>query len=114
NLLFPVIGEMEMSPLNGAHTTYPLGKMTIPNFSKDKFASQRDIVMIVDEALINECQPGEARQMVWFVDATVEAKPMVVSSFSVAEASGARVAAALDHILPMRALLRFSSGSLLS
>src|SRR6516164_1197875 len=88
NLLFPVIGEMEMSPLNGAHTTYPLGKMTIPNFAKDKFASQRDIVMIVDESLINECQPGEARQMVWFVDATVEAKPMVVSSYSVDEASG--------------------------
>jgi hypothetical protein len=88
NLRFPVIGEMEMSPLNGAHTTYPLGKMTIPEFSKDKSASERDMVMIVDEALINECQPGEARQMVWFVDATVEAKPMVVSSYSVDEASG--------------------------
>src|SRR5262245_22774959 len=85
NLLFPVIGEMEMSPLNGAHTTYPLGKMTIPNFSKDKFASQRDIVMIVDESLVNECQAGEARQMVWFVDTTVEAKPMVVASYSVQE-----------------------------
>jgi hypothetical protein len=45
-------------------------------------------VMIVDEALINECQPGDARQMVWFVDATVEAKPMVVSSYTVDEASG--------------------------
>jgi hypothetical protein len=77
-----------MSPLNGAHTTYPLGKMTIPGFARDKFASERDMVMIVDEALINECQPGEARQMVWFVDATVEAKPMVVSSYSVDEASG--------------------------
>jgi hypothetical protein len=88
NLRAPVIGEMEMSPLNGAHTTYPLGKMTIPEFSKDKFASQRDMVMIVDEGLINECQPGEARQMVWFVDATVETHPMVVSSYSVDEASG--------------------------
>jgi len=88
NLRAPVIGEMEMSPLNGAHTTYPLGKMTIPQFASDKFASQRDMIMIVDEALINECQPGEARQMMWFVDATVEAKPMVVSSYSVPEASG--------------------------
>ena len=83
NLRFPVIGQMDMSPLNGAHTTFPLGKMTIPNFSKDKFASQRNIVMIVDESLVNECQEGEARQMVWFVDATVEAKPMVVASYSV-------------------------------
>src|SRR5476651_25707 len=88
NLRSPVIGEMEMSPLNGAHTTYPLGKMTIPNFSSDKFASQRNMVMIVDESLVNECQAGEARQMVWFVDATVEAKPMVVASYSVPEASG--------------------------
>jgi hypothetical protein len=88
NLRAPVIGEMEMSPLNGAHTTYPLGKMTIPQFASDKFASQRDMVMIVDEGLINECQPGEARQMIWFVDATVETKPMVVSSYSVPEASG--------------------------
>lgn len=86
NLKLPVIGQMDMSPLNGAHTTYPLGKMTIPGFSSDKFASQRDMVMIVDESLISECQAGEARQMVWFVDATVEAKPMVVSSFTVPEA----------------------------
>jgi hypothetical protein len=88
NLRAPVIGEMEMSPLQGAHTTYPLGKMTIPQFASDRFASQRDMVMIVDEGLINECQPGEARQMIWFVDATVEAKPMVVSSYSVPEESG--------------------------
>jgi hypothetical protein len=88
NLRSPVIGEMEMSPLNGAHTTYPLGKMTIPGFAKDKLASQRDMVMIVDESLVNECQVGEARQMVWFVDATVEAKPMVVSNYSVPEANG--------------------------
>ncbi len=46
------------------------------------------MVMIVDESLINECQAGEARQMVWFVDATVEAKPMVVASYTVPEASG--------------------------
>jgi hypothetical protein len=42
-------------------------------------------VMIVDESLVNECQVGEARQMVWFVDATVETKPMVVASYSVSE-----------------------------
>ena len=41
--------------------------------------------MIVDESLVNECQEGEARQIVWFVDATVEKKPMVVASYSVPE-----------------------------
>ena len=42
--------------------------------------------MIVDESLVNEC--SEPRQMVWFVDMTVETRPMVVSSYTVNEASG--------------------------
>ena len=44
--------------------------------------------MIVDELLVNECQAAEARQIVWFVDATIEKSPMVVSNFLVPEASG--------------------------
>src|SRR6516162_2795768 len=46
----------------------------------------RDFVMIVDEQILNECQ--EARQLVFFVDVTIESRPMVVSNFSVPEASG--------------------------
>ena len=42
--------------------------------------------MIVDESLVNEC--AEARQMVWFADVTVENRPMIVSSYTVPEASG--------------------------
>ena len=67
-----MIGELQMSPLVGAHTTYPLGKMRIPEFAKDKIGAKRDMVMIVDESLVNECGAGESRQMVWFVDATIE------------------------------------------
>ncbi len=88
NLRYPVIGEMDASPLIGAHTTFPLGKITIPAFAKDKFGAQRDMIMIVDEGLVNECQAQEARQMVWFVDATIEAKPMVVSNYTVPESMG--------------------------
>jgi hypothetical protein len=88
NLRYPVIGEMDASPLIGAHTTFPLGKITIPAFAKDKFGAERDMIMIVDEGLVNECQAQEARQMVWFVDATIEAKPMVVSNYTVPEAMG--------------------------
>ena len=43
--------------------------------------------MIVDEQILNECQ--EPRQMVWFVDVTVETRPMVISNFQVPEASRA-------------------------
>jgi hypothetical protein len=88
NLRYPVVGELDMTPLNGAHSTIPLGKMRIPQFGKDLAGSERDMVMIVDESLVNECQAAETRQMVWFVDATVESKPMVVSNFNVNEASG--------------------------
>ena len=57
-----------------------------PNYAKDKQGATRDIVMIVDEQIANEC--NEPRQMVWFVDGRIENKPMVVSNFQVPEATG--------------------------
>jgi hypothetical protein len=86
NLSYPEIGRMYMSPFNGAHTTFPMLKMPISEFAKDKDGATRDIVMIVDEEINNECL--EARQMVWFVDVTIEDKPMVISSYTVPEESG--------------------------
>ena len=86
NLRYPEISRLMMSSWNGAHTTFPMLGMPIAEFAHDKDGAKRDIVMIVDEQIMNECQ--EARQMVWFVDVTVEAKPMVVSNFSVPEESG--------------------------
>jgi hypothetical protein len=86
NLSYPEIGRLYLSPFNGAHTTFPMLKMPIAEFAKDKAGSTRDIVMIVDEELNNECQ--EPRQMVWFADVTIEAKPMVISSWTVPEESG--------------------------
>ena len=77
-----------MSPLVGAHTVFPLGKMRVPEFARDKAGAERDFVMIVDESLVNECQQAETRQIVWFVDVTIERYPMVVSNFMVPEASG--------------------------
>jgi hypothetical protein len=85
NLRYPVIGQLDMSPLQGAHSTIPLGKMKVPEFAHDLAGAERDMVMIVDESLVNECQGAETRQMVWFVDATIESRPMVVSNFNVRE-----------------------------
>ena len=70
NLRFPEIARMPMSAFNGAHTTFPMMGMPIAEFAKDKDGQTRDIVMIVDEAIANEC--GEPRQMVWFADVTTE------------------------------------------
>jgi hypothetical protein len=85
NLRYPEVGRLVMSPFNGAHTTFPMPKMPIAEFAHDKNAT-RDIVMIVDEEILNECQ--EPRQMVWFADVTVEAKPVMISSYTVPEESG--------------------------
>jgi hypothetical protein len=86
NLRFPEISRLPMSAFNGAHTTFPMLDMPIAEFAEDKDGKSRDIVMIVDEAILNEC--GEARQMVWFADVTTEARPMMISSYTVPEASG--------------------------
>jgi hypothetical protein len=86
NLTFPEIARMPLSALNGAHTVFPMPGMPIAEFAHDNDGKTRDIVMIVDEAIQNEC--GEARQMVWFADVTTEARPMLISSYTVPEASG--------------------------
>jgi hypothetical protein len=85
NLRYPEISRLAMSAFNGAHTTFPMLNMPIAEFAKDK-EKNRDIVMIVDEEILNEC--AEPRQMVWFADVTVENRPMMISSYTAREASG--------------------------
>jgi hypothetical protein len=87
NLVAPEVGRLTMMPWVGAHTAYPLLRMPIAEFAHDGQGAVRDFVMIVNESLRNECR-DEARQMVWFADITVESQPMVVSSWTVPEASG--------------------------
>src|SRR5262245_36406682 len=55
NLRHPEVGRLDMLPLNGAHTTFPMKNMPIAEFANDKDGKTRDIVMIVDEAILNEC-----------------------------------------------------------
>ncbi len=86
NLRYPEISRLEMSAWNGAHTTFPMLKMPVAQFAKDKDGATRDIVMIVDEAILNECL--EARQMVWFADVSIEKRPMFVSSYTADETAG--------------------------
>jgi hypothetical protein len=88
NLRYPEVGRLDMSPLHGAHTSIPLLQMPLAEFAKSRVGAVRDFVMTVSEATgrANGCQ--ETHQMVWFADVSVEAKPMMVSSFSVPEASG--------------------------
>jgi len=86
NLLYPQVGRLDMSPLTGAHTTFPVLGMPIAEFAKDKVGKVRNFVVVTNEALKNECL--EPRQFVWFVDVTVERYPTSVSTWLVPEASG--------------------------
>jgi hypothetical protein len=86
NLLAPQVGRLDLNANNGAHTALPVMGMTVAEFAKDKDAGKRNIVVVVDEELANECQ--EPRQFVWMVDVTDETKPVVISTFNVPESSG--------------------------
>jgi hypothetical protein len=86
NLAYPELGRVVLPPNAGAHTAFPLLKMSVAEFARDGDGATRDFVAIVDESLVNECQ--EARQMLWIADITAEARPFGVSTFTVPEASG--------------------------
>jgi hypothetical protein len=86
NLKYPEVGRLALSPLYGAHTSFPLLGMKIAEFAHDKMGATRDFVMVVGESLKDWC--SGPRQMVLFVDVTEESRPMVVSTYTVPEASG--------------------------
>jgi hypothetical protein len=86
NLAYPEVGRLVLPPNVGAHTAFPLLKMNVAEFARDKAGRTRDFVAVIDESLVNECQ--EARQMLWIADITAEDRPFGVASFTVPEASG--------------------------
>ena len=86
NLRYPIVRQIDLLPITGAHTTVPLLGVPVAEFAKDKDGKVRDFIMIVNEQILNECL--EPRQMVYFMDVTIESRPMVVSNFNVPEASG--------------------------
>jgi hypothetical protein len=86
NLRFPIIAQYQTSPLVGAHTTFPVLGIPVPDLGPFAVGGTRDIVVLVNEATGNLC--NGSHQMVFFVDVTREAIPQVISNFYVPEASG--------------------------
>ena len=80
NLAHAQIGRLDLGPEAGAHTALPLPAMPLADGSK------RDFVLVVGESIAEHCR--EARQMAWMVDAGNEAKPVVVSQFTVPDEPG--------------------------
>jgi hypothetical protein len=87
NLRYPEVGRLVMEPFYGAHTALPIFDIPVPQFQHDTIAKVRNIVVVPGEQYANECI-GEARQMVFIVDVTVEQRPMVISSYGVPDEPG--------------------------
>src|SRR5216683_1415392 len=86
NILYAQIGRLDTSPHVGAHTTFPVLGIHIPELAKNQQGQTADFVVLVNEAIQNECR--EQRQMVFLVDVTTPSKPFSVANFQVPEASG--------------------------
>ena len=85
NLRYPQIARVNLPPDVGAHTSFPILGVTLPEFADHKTGNVRDFVAVVGEALDNECQ--QPRQMVRFFDITTETIPVGVSTWTVPETS---------------------------
>jgi len=86
NLLYPQVGRLDLPPNVGAHSVFPVLRMEVGEFARDRDGGVRDFVVITNESTANECR--EARQMMWMADITTESKPFGVASWTVPEASG--------------------------
>jgi hypothetical protein len=73
-----------MNPDNGAHTSFPLGKLTVSDFTTgngNDTGNVRDVVAVTSEATGNFC--NEVRHMTYFVDITDPGRPQGISTFLV-------------------------------
>ena len=80
NLLYPQVSRLDLPPMHGAHTTFPMLSMDFPQFKSNLLGNRGDIMVVTDEAIQKECLEG--RQMIWFVDITTETKPFGVSQWA--------------------------------
>jgi hypothetical protein len=81
NLLAPQVGRFDLPADYGAHTALPV-------LDVKTGTGRRDYVFVVNEAIAAGC--AEARQKVWVIDVTDEARPTHVAWFDVAEADYCR------------------------
>ena len=86
NLNAPEISRLYMSPNWGGHTAFPVLGMTIGDWAPNTKGNVRDFVVLVSEAIANECR--EFRQTSFLVDITTETRPFGVATFQVPESLG--------------------------
>jgi hypothetical protein len=86
NLMYPVVGRLDLPEEAGAHTTYPLLGMELPEFVKNGAQAKHDFLVVAGETTDNECHAP--RQLIRIFDITTESRPLGVSTWTVPEASG--------------------------
>ena len=78
------VGRWIMNPVNGAHTSFPLGKIEIEDWDPNT-DNVRDFVAVVSEETDNECTGP--RHLTYFVDVTDEGRPQGQSNHQVLASS---------------------------
>jgi hypothetical protein len=86
NLNAPEVSRLYMSPNWGGHTAFPVLGMTIGDWATNSEGNVRDFVVLVSEAIANECR--EFRHATFMVDITTETRPFSVATFQVPESLG--------------------------
>jgi hypothetical protein len=84
------LGRLNMNPDNGAHTSWPLGKIVVRDFvtdnGNDDGNTTRDIVVVVSEATANFCT--NFRHLTFLTDVTTEGRPQSVATAEVPASDG--------------------------
>ena len=86
NLLYPQVALLPIGRWQAVHAVYPLLGMEVAEFARNTKGRVRDFILVMPEAIENECR--EERQMLFVVDVTNESEPFGVANFQVPEQSG--------------------------
>ena len=76
------LGRLNMNPDNGAHTSWPLGRITVPDFvtdtGNDDGNTTRDIVVITSEETAHFC--SDFRHLSFLTDVSTEGRPQSIAT----------------------------------
>ena len=86
NLLYPQVSFRDTGPYQAVHAVLPLIGMEIPEFSRHSRGKVRDFLLVLPEAIENECH--EAPQVMIVVDITDDRNPVGVANFQVENKDG--------------------------
>ena len=88
NLRYPEVGRLEMTPLNGAHTVFPMLRMAIAGVRKGQGGIDARFRHDRGREVCNECASRDRGRWSGLSTSPSRAKPMVVSNYTVPEESG--------------------------